>query len=517
MSAAGARRSFYITTPIYYVNDTPHIGTAYCTIAADVVARYRRLTGWDTFFLTGTDEHSMNVERRALSLSLTPQAYTDSVAAQFRETWEKLHISFDDFIRTTEPRHHRAAQLMVRRAMDRGDIYKGKYEGWYCASCERFYLEDDLVNGRCQYHPNQDVLWLEEDNYFFALSRYQQRLLDHIEQHPDFIEPEERRNEVLAVVRAGLEDFSISRATFKWGIPFPDDPDQVIYVWFDALVNYLTGVGFGYDDDLFRRYWPPNVHVIGKDIIRFHCIYWPAMLMAADLELPRKVFAHGFIYFKGEKMSKSLGNVIRPLELAERFGLDGVRYILLRQTPFGRDGDFTWESVTERYNADLANDLGNLLNRTLVMLQRYRGGAFPAPTGAHAPAVHLREVAAEILPEIEQAMDHLQLNDALQAIWKLVTAANRYIEEAAPWRLARDPAQAAVLDDALYTLGESIRLIAHLVYPYMPSSAQSMAAQLGVPLEASGDDWPHVSSWGQLSPGTPIGTPTPLFPRIAVE
>ncbi len=512
MPAAAGRGSFYITTPIYYVNDTPHIGTAYTTIACDVVARYKRLTGFDTFYLTGTDEHSMNVERKALSQGLTPQAYCDQVSQLFKETWQQLNISFDDFIRTTEPRHHHAAQLMVRRARDKGDIYKGKYRGWYCSSCERFYLEADLVNGRCEYHPNQDPVWLEEDNYFFRLSLYQQRLLDHIEAHPDFIEPEERRNEVVSVIRSGLEDFSISRSTFKWGIPFPDDPDQVIYVWFDALVNYLTGVGFGYDEAMFKRYWPADVHVLGKDIIRFHCIYWPAMLMAADLELPRKLFAHGFIYFKGEKMSKSLGNVIRPLELAERFGLDGLRYILMRQTPFGRDGDFTWESVTERYNADLANDLGNLLNRTLVMVQRYRDGLFPAATGAHAAGARLRETASAILPEIDQAMDHLQLSDALASIWKLVTAANRYIEEAAPWVLARSRDEAPALDDVLYNLGESIRLIAHLVQPYMPASAEAMAGQLGVALDTSGD-WSRVSPWGQLPAGTRIGTPAPLFPR----
>lgn len=514
---------FYCTTAIIYVNALPHVGHAYEMIATDALARYKRLTGHDVWFLTGTDENSLNAERKARELGLEPQVYVDQMVEGIKEVWAKLDISYDDFIRTTDDRHKRGCQDFFMRVYNNGDIYKGRYEGWYCVSCEVFYPEGQLVEGKCPVHQTTPE-WMVEENYFFALSRYQERLLRYIAEHPDFIQPETRRNEIVSFIESGLEDFSISRSSTRWGIPTPTDPAQVIYVWFDALLNYVTAAGYPHDMPRFEYLWPADVHIIGKDITRFHCIYWPAMLMSAGLPLPRQVFGHGFIYLKGERMSKTRGNIVDPAGLVDEFGVDAIRYFLLREVPFGRDGDFVWESLVQRYNADLANDLGNLLNRSLTMLHKYFAGEVPAPSIEGDLEKDVRRVAAEAVQKVERAMQAYQFSDALVSIWELVTRANRYIEEAAPWVLAKQVCQGRPsgqvdqvaeqrLASTLYCLAEVLRLLGHLVWPFIPEAAQKMADQLNVPLTIGGD-WAKTISWGGVVPGTRIGTPQPIFPRL---
>lgn len=510
---------FYITTAIIYVNALPHVGHALEMIATDALARYKRLTGYDVHFLTGTDENSLNAERRARELGIPAQQYVDQMAATIQQVWRKLNISNDGFIRTTEERHVRTCQDLFRRVQANGDIYKSTYEGWYCVSCEAFRGEDELVDGCCPFHPNKKVEWLHEDNYFFRLSRYQEPLLKHIEAHPEFIEPEIRRNEIVNFIKSGLQDFSVSRASMRWGIPVPEDPTQVLYVWFDALINYVSGIGYADDRETFERYWPADVHVIGKDITRFHAIYWPAMLMAAGLPLPKKVFGHGFVYLKGKRMSKSGGNVVDPGSVADEFGADPLRYYLLREVPFDRDGDFAWPTFFQRYNADLGNDLGNLLNRTLSMINRYFGGAVPEPNRAHWDTVasdrELVSLAGETVEAMERHFNRLAFNDALGAIWQFISRANKYVEENAPWTLQKT--DRARLSTVLYNLAEVNRLVAHFISPVMPETALRMAAQLNVPLATAGN-WVSTSAWGGLAPGTRVTEkPTPLFPRIEEE
>jgi len=444
---------FYVTTPIYYVNDRPHMGHYYTTMVADVLARYHRMRGDDTFFLTGTDEHSVNVDRKARAEGVGTREFVDRMAGQWRETWQRLGISNDDFIRTTEARHRAGVEELVRRVRESGDIFESTYEGPYCVSCERFYLDKDLVEGRCPLHPSREVEVVSERNYFFRLSAFADRLRGHIEAHPEFVQPEERRNEVLATINGGLEDFSISRQSVAWGIPFPGDPEQVVYVWFDALTNYMAAVGFGTDTARYDHYWPADVHLIGKDIIRFHAIYWPAMLMAAQLPLPKTVFAHGFLYFKGRKLSKSEGVMLSPFDLARALmpavagddpepspaALDAARFVLLRHVPFGRDGDVTYEALVDRYNADLANDFGNLASRTLKMLRQYTNGVVPAPSdelsGIHAD---LRDLSAGLGDRVDAALSRFDFAEALETAWLVVSRANRYVEEARPWELRKD-------------------------------------------------------------------------------
>src|SRR3989441_9382908 len=428
---------FYVTTAIVYVNDKPALHYLYEVVAADVLARYHRMIGDDTFFLTGTDEHSINVERAAKQQGLPAKVYSDQMAQLYREVEAQFGISYSRFIRTEDPDHVAGVQKFIGQMQAKGDIYKGTYSGWYCPSCEAFYQADELNDGYCRIHPSIQASWLQEDNYFFALSKYQDRLLQHIEKHPEFIQPESRRNEILGWLKAGLRDFSISRSTITWGIPFPGDEKHVVYVWGDALVNYITGVGYGTDEATFKRWWPADLHVIGKDITRFHTLYWPALLMSAGLALPKRVFAHGFLTVRGERMSRTVGNFIAPKDASDRFGTEGGRYLLLRELPFDRDGDISWETMTDRFNADLANDLGNFVYRTLSMLQRYFDGKVPAPDGdTVALDQQLRTAFERAIRGLDKHMKAVDFTAALDLIWQAVNRGNKYIEESAPWVLA---------------------------------------------------------------------------------
>jgi methionyl-tRNA synthetase len=465
---------FFLTTAIDYANGRPHLGTAYEKITADVIARYKRLCGVETHFLMGLDEHSLNVYRKAREQGLDPLAYCDQMAAIFRDVWARLDISFDDFIRTTEPRHKVAVQAMTEKIRAAGDLYEGVYEGWYCESCEAFKPEKDLVDGLCPIHRTTPA-WIRETNHFFRLSAYRDRLLAHFAQHPEFLQPDVRRNEILRLLEAGLEDISISRAGQPWGIPVPHDPSSVVYVWFDALINYITAVGYGTDPERLAKWWPADLHIVGKDITRFHAVVWPAMLMAAGEALPRQVFGHGWVHFKGEKMSKSLGTAVDPLEAAERLGCDPLRLYLVKEVPYGSDGDFSWERFEERYNADLANNLGNLVSRVASMAERYVGGRV-SPGAAPGP---LAAAAAETLAAYRAAMEVYALHDGANAVYRLLGAANEYIEQTAPWKLARDPADAGRLGQVLFDVAEVIRVAAVLLLPIMPGSAREILRRVG--------------------------------------
>jgi methionyl-tRNA synthetase len=507
---------FYITTAIDYVNASPHIGTAYEKIAADFLARSRRLAGFDVRFVMGNDEHSVNVAREAAARGLAPVAYCDQMEGRFRSVWEHLNISFDDFIRTTQPRHHRAVQALFAAVHAAGDIYKGTYKGYYCDSCEAFLQEKDLVDGKCPFH-KREPRWLEEENYFFALSRFTEPLRQHILDHPEFVQPEIRRNEVLRVVEGGLDDISVSRSGVDWGIPLPLDPKHVVYVWFDALINYISALGWPDDPaGLMRRYWPCDMHVIGKDITRFHCLIWPAMLMSAGIPLPRTVWGHGFVSVNGEKLSKSLGNVIDPEVVTGRFGVDGFRYLFLREVPFNRDGDFSWSTYSDRYNADLANDLGNLLARTLAMVQRYLDGSVPrldASAPRDAGDGELLDALAAGVRDYRAHLETSSIHSALAATWTCIQAANRYVDVQKPWVLAKRSEDRERLDAVLRNLLEVLRQVSVMIYPAMPAKAEEMRRQLGLAadfrtilyddeLELRDLEWPRVE------PGAP------LFPRL---
>ena len=517
-----ALEKFYLTTPIYYVNDVPHIGHAYTTIAADVLARYKRLAGYDVFFLTGTDEHGIKIERSARERGVSPQEWVDAIAARYKALWQSLNISYDVFIRPSQARHKLVAQAVFQKAFAKGDIYKGLYEGWYCIPDETFLLEAELQGGHCPIC-GRPVEWITEEAYFFRLSQYQDWILQHIETHPSFIQPVSRRNEVLSFVRGGLRDLCVSRSTFTWGIPVPIDPEQVIYVWIDALTNYLSAIGYGSEDAKFHTFWPADIHLIGKEILRFHAVIWPILLRSADLPPPKQIFAHGWWTVEGEKISKSKGNAIDPGTLAEALAgkaeasrataVDALRYFVLREVAFGLDGDFSQAALVQRYNADLANDLGNLLSRTLTMHQRYCRGAVPTPAAGET-ANPLAEGAAKLLADIDPLMNELAFHKALVRLWEYVRAVNRYIDEQAPWTLARQPAKRQQLHTVLYNQAESLRIIALLIFPFMPHTGASIWQQLGIQEDMAKPPLATAVVWGRLVPGTQTQPGEQLFPRI---
>ncbi len=509
---------FYISTPIYYPSSKLHIGHSYTTVAADALARYHRRRGHETHFLTGTDEHGQKIERAAAAEGKTPIQFVDEIVAGIKDLWAALHISYDDFIRTSEDRHKTAVQRIFKQLYDQGDIYKSSYEGWYCTPCETFWLEGKLKEGNVCPDCGRPVEMTKEDSYFFRLSKYADRLLKHIE-GTDFIQPATRRNEMVAFINQGLEDLCVSRSTVKWGIPVPVDENQVIYVWLDALSNYITALGWGTEqDDLYKKFWPADVHLVGKEIVRFHTIIWPCILMALGEPLPKKVFGHGWLLFGtgSEKMSKSKGNVVDPFILIEKYGLDAVRYYLLREVPFGSDGTYTEDAFVLRTNVDLANDMGNLLSRTTQMINKFCGGKVPAPVPEADDRI-LSALAGEVLKEYESALDRLELSTALVALWKLVGRANKYIDEQAPWALAKDPAKETQLRNVLYSLAESLRFLGVTLTPFLIHTPEKIWDQLGLePGDVRTVKWEEAVAWGGLPAGTAIRRGNPLFPRIEV-
>ncbi|HIK43881.1 MAG TPA: methionine--tRNA ligase [Leptolyngbyaceae cyanobacterium M65_K2018_010] len=519
------RATFAITTPLYYVNDLPHIGSAYTTIAADVVARFYRLAGYPVLMITGTDEHGQKILRTAQERGLVPQAHCDEIAAGFERLWHQLNIAYDRFSRTTDPRHQVIVKEFFQRVWDQGDIYKGQQQGWYCVSCEEFKEERDLLpEHRCPIHTNKPVEWRDEQNYFFRLSKYQTALEHLYAERPQFIQPDTRRNEVLSFVKRGLQDFSISRVNLDWGFPVPTDPDQTLYVWFDALLGYVTALQ---DPDeppslerAIARWWPINIHLIGKDILRFHAVYWPAMLMSAGLPVPGQVFGHGFLTKDGQKMGKSLGNTLDPFALVETYGADAVRYYFLKEIEFGKDGDFNETRFVNVLNADLANDLGNLLNRTVNMVARYCGGKVPLVDLNHLGEDHpLQALGQSLGAEVAEAYTQLSFSQACQAILRLVQASNKYLDEAAPWTLFKQGKQTET-ESVLYTVLESVRLAAYLISPVIPGLSTDIYQQLGYAVDFNpktiGESLSYKdhSAWGALPSGQILGAAKPVFQRL---
>ena len=511
------KKPFYITTPIYYPSAKLHIGHAYCTTIADAIARFHRLEGDDVFFLTGSDEHGLKIQQKAEEAGVTPIEYTDKIVAGFQNLWKRLSISNDDFIRTTQKRHERVVQEVFRRIYAKGDIYKGEYKGLYCTPCESYWTEHQLDENGCCPDCHRPVQEVAEEAYFFKMSKYQDRVLQYIEDHPDFIQPVSRRNEMINFIKQGLDDLCISRTSFNWGIPVPIDPKHVIYVWFDALTNYLTPIGYLDDPEKFQKYWPADLHLVGKEIVRFHTIIWPCILMALDLPLPKKVYGHGWLIGDGDKMSKSKGNVVDPIGLIDEFGADAIRYFLLREINLGQDGNFSRDALIGRINSDLANDLGNLLHRTLSMTLKFQDGVVAAPAGESDVDRSLKEDARETVAFFEQNMEDMQLSLTIKKVWAFISRANKYIDETAPWALAKDPAKKQELANVLYNLTEALRVISVLISPFMPTTAVRIWQQLGLAQDFASVRTEDIEQWGGVPAGLHVGTPEQLFPRIEVE
>ncbi|WP_404450791.1 methionine--tRNA ligase [Virgibacillus necropolis] len=515
---ANEKKTFYITTPIYYPSGKLHIGHAYSTVAGDAIARYKRMRGYDVMYLTGTDEHGQKIQRKAEEKGVTPQAYVDEIVEGIQGLWKKLKVTNDDFIRTTEDRHKQIVEKIFTQLLEQGDIYLDQYEGWYCTSDESFFTERQLEDGHCP-DCGGKVEKVKEESYFFKMSKYVDRLVKYYDEHPEFIQPESRKNEMLNnFIKPGLEDLAVSRTSFDWGVKVPSDPKHVIYVWIDALSNYITALGYGTEnDEKFQKYWPADVHLMSKEIVRFHTIYWPIMLMALDLPLPKKVFAHGWILMKDGKMSKSKGNVVDPIQLTDRYGLDALRYYLLREVPFGSDGVFTPEGFVQRTNYDLANDLGNLLNRTVAMIDKYFDGSVPTYKKAETEVdASLENFVTETIKQVEDSLENMQFSVALSELWKLVSRTNKYIDETEPWVLAKEDSKKERLGNVMAHLADSLRIIGVMLQPFLTEAPNEIFRQLGVS-DDNLKEWDSIHELGQIKDGSHVTKGEPIFPRLDVE